>query len=335
MKKTVAFIMALLFVVVCMFPLGTEVFAKDEIIPEAVLVKSVKTFPSKAIAEPVFDIDTLIKEKLTESVIEEIKDSSFWQWPENLEYDSSVYLVEYFLVDEYWSLVKTFDYEGLIEPIYTEYPNIYVPVFADVAGASKGEIQNRVIGYFLLRFDPMKNDYSVQMGSYYPNSKSTPRYISRFTNSSYLGTYEAISYYLAQNEIKTEQVFLLKHGNSLNHGDETVAVVKTNTDTFILDFSDSLQQESKNDISEKVAAYSVSEYRTLRMKLENEKGLYQTVSGWENVRYGGNVDGQQDNHKNTWNNITYILVAIPLALVIVAVFAIVVWLLVEKRRKRS
>lgn len=133
--------------------------------------------------------------------------------------------------------------------------------------------------------------------------------------------YEEIADYINQSRTKAQQVFLIRYPSSLSDGHEKVAVIQTVDNVVILDVSNSLNinMESRQD-----SAYTVSEYRALRMEVE--KNLYKTANGWDDNPVGGNVDlspGEENTHVGEWG----------LNILIVSVVGLIAFLIFKKRSK--
>ena len=222
------------------------------------------TFVSHTVKEPDVDIESLIGERLTKEIADERYNTVSFEKPEKYTYDTSVYLLEYNVGTDYWNNVTENNYKGLTEAIYGSYPTVYVPVFGDISDTN-GEIHNRVIGYFKLDYDSHERDYRLTSAFYNLPSND---YKDRKT----VGFFEKIQDFVSQNNITSEQVFLIKYPSSLSDDMEKIAVIKTADDTLILDVSGSVNANADKTVWSDVRSYSISEYRTLR--LEAEKELY-------------------------------------------------------------
>ncbi len=257
MKKMIDYMISAFLILGFLFSLNTAVFAEAENIPEPSEI-----LPSEFLSKPSMDMEDVIKKVVTEERANELYD------PEKYSYDTSTYLVEYSVSEDYWRRVKSLDYSGLTEAIDADYPVVYIPVFGDIEDTN-GRVYNRVVGYFRLQYSRSLNEkaFSYKMTSAQYNLTSTD-----FKDKRVVGIYEDISFYLTRTDTKAEQVFLIKYPSSVTDEQETVAVIKTQTDTVILDTSNSLH--IGNDIipSDELPAYSVSEYSERRKEVE--KTLY-------------------------------------------------------------
>ncbi len=257
MKKMIDYMISAFLILSFLFSLNTAVFAET-----ANITEPSERLPSEFLRKPAMDMDEVIKKEVTEERANERYD------PEKYSYDTSTYLVEYSVSEDYWNRVKTLDYKGLTEAIDADYPVVYIPVFGDIEDTN-GRTHNRVVGYFRLQYSRSLNEkaFSYKMTSAQYNLTSTD-----FKDKRVVGIYEAISFYLTRTDTKAEQVFLIKYPSSVTNEQETVAVIKTETDTVILDTSNSLH--IGNDIipSDELTAYSVSEYSERRKEVE--KTLY-------------------------------------------------------------
>ncbi len=228
------------------------------------------TFVSRTVKEPKVDIESLINERLTKEIVDERYNMGSLEKPEKYMYDTSVYLLEYNVGTDYWNSVTENNYKGLTEAIDYSYPTVYIPVFGDIADTN-GEFHNRVIGYFKLDYDAFERDYRLSSAFYnLPSNDYKDRKI--------VGFFEKIQDYLDQNNITSEQVFLIRYPSSLSDDMEKIAVIKTADDTLILDVSGSVNTNADKTAFSEAHSYSISEYRTLR--LEAEKELY------KNENYG-------------------------------------------------
>lgn len=311
---------AIFLIIACFFSFSTVGFAEDYEKEDIGIekVEPLEKLPSRFIAEPKLDMEAVLNEHITEARVRERYNMSSFVMPKEFTYDKSVYLVEYYVSTDFWESVKTLDYKGLTEAIFTDYPTVYVPLFADVADAD-GKLCNRQVGFIRLRHDARDDNYMVS-SSMFNTTKET---FKQKKNDSF---YEKIAFYLIENNIKAEQVFLLRYPTSFVPGQETVAVIKTESDAFILDISNSLHLETDTKSSDAIPKYSISEYKPLRLEVEKE--LYQTVEGWENVNFGGIVYVEQNNG---W--IDYLIYGVIITVVLGAIAGVTVWLVARKRRK--
>ena len=91
-----------------------------------------------------------------------------------------------------------------------------------------------------------------------------------------VGSYENVMNYIVQTETREEQIFLIRYPTSFSDDMETVAVLQSETGTEILDISNTCKIPTYHKTDPPVA-YSIEEYRTLRMKVEET--LYQPGTG--------------------------------------------------------
>ena len=280
MKTINRIAITLLIVAACLFSFSICCFAKDSTAGTAGVVVS------NTIGEPVTSIESILNNKVTKEIVSERYSMFSVEKPEEYTFDISVYLIEYNVSTDYWNNVGKMNYEGLTEALDYTYPTIYVPLFGDIA-TSDGEIINRVIGHIKLSYDWTNNDYKLGMSLY--NLAD-----NEFKDKENVWFYEKIVDYIDRSKTAVQQVFLIRYPSSLSDGHEKVAVIRTAESTVILDVSNSLNvnMESRQD-----TAYTISEYRTLRMGVE--KNLYKATDGWNDNPIGGNVDlspSEEDSH---------------------------------------
>ena len=256
MKKIFNCVLALVIVIGCFSGFTTVSFAENS-----------SKLVSEPIAELEFDIEELINEQLTESKIESYaKNVKRMDETVVCTYDKSKYLLEYTVSKEFWNNVTSFDYQCLTENAGSDYPTIYVPFFGDIAD-SEGNISNREIGYVKLSYNWIEKKY--RSNSVILNLPS-----QAFKDKIQVGFYEKITDYIEQNNINATQAFLIRYPYSHSGSHEMIAVIQTEEDTIILDMYDTCCLTM--DMDDPTIAYSVEEYRALR--LEAEKTLYKELS---------------------------------------------------------
>lgn len=317
MKKTTNTIIILLLLVGCFFSVSTVALAETSATSEtSETSNSLPRLPSKFIAEPKIDIEAVIKDKVTEERVNERYDVSFLDMPEKFTYDTSTYLVEYSVDTDYWDNVKTLDYKGLTEAIYPSYPTIYIPIWADVSDPN-GSISARVVAYIQLYHDVLDGyRFSLQV-----HNIATPEYFDK----SVVDYYEDLLFYLEESNTDAKQVFLINYPSSLTYRKEKIAIIQTESDSVVLDLFNTLKIDNGNKESDRSLVYSIAEYKPLRQELEKE--LYQTVSSWEEVRFGGDVNDQPNDEKNTW------IIFIPSIIAIMVALGTVIYFVLKKHRK--
>ena len=271
------------------------------------------TFPSEFLTEPTSDMESTVK-SLTDA--EMSKKHLSLEKVEEYTYDASVYVVEYDVADGFWNSVQTFDYNGITEALLNYKPEATVPVFADLTDEN-GNTVNRQIADVEIYYSFKNEKYSsrISIGIMVLN----PAYVS---DSYYLMSYEKIARYLTENQIKAENVFII---NYVLNAPGSVAVVKTETDAFILDLTNSAEPKNVQYGDTTARPYSISEYAKLRIATEERTEIINKQNNIEILkRYMDIFD-----ERLGW--IKYIGYAIALAIVVASltVFAII------KLRKRS
>lgn len=318
MQKNFRHIITMLIIVCFMFSYSTVVCAENT--KETALLERI---PSEFIAKPTLDIDTVIKNTLTKERVETYDNLLVKNSPNEYTYDTSLYLVEYSVSENYWSEVRSLDYNGITEVLYTDYPTIYIPIFAKISD-TKGDLHNRAVGYIKFEYSSTRNDDLM-----YHSFLAIENLASEnFKDKKQVGAYEEILYYLERSKTTPEQVFLIKYPSSLSDELEKVAVIKTETDTVILDISDSLHTSSETKNSDELIAYSISEYSSLRKEVEKE--LYKTADSLENVRYGGTVNADENNEFKYLPHIV-----IPGIVLTTVIAGTIIWFVFKKRRKNT
>ena len=257
-----------------------------------------KAFSSSPIGTPEVDIVSLIREKVTKERV----DSQYALYspgtiglPSVCRFDPAVYVLQYSVSTSFWSNVTEANYTGITEGVKQSYPTVYVPLFGAISDSS-GVSHTRVIGHVKLSYDWKDREYDFGLSLY------------GFSTSNYrdgeMRSFEKLLNYLEKSEHNAEQVFLLRHPNAHSDFMETVAVVKTDSDTVILDLSDSLHLTSSTSVP--AVAYSVEEFRTRR--LEAEKELYKNAGSWENVQFGGSGSSGQSRSDTVRQWLPYVLI---------------------------
>ncbi|MBQ9692365.1 MAG: hypothetical protein IJV70_04330 [Clostridia bacterium] len=254
MKKIINCALILGFLVCCF---TTIIFAEDD-----------TKLESKPITELEFDIEELINELLTEYQLESLtKNVKRMDETVVCTYDKSKYLLGYIVTEDFWNNVTdiSFDYQCLTENSSYAIPTIYVPFWGDIAD-SEGNISNRQIGYIELEYEMIDEKYS----SHFSISNFTSQ---AFKDKTYIGFYEEITDYIEQNNINATQTFLILYPYTHSNNREMIAVIQTEEDTIILDMYDTCHLTTS--VNDPTIAYSVEEYRALRM--EAEKTLYKEL----------------------------------------------------------
>lgn len=271
------------------------------------------TFPSEFLTEPTSDMESTVK-SLTDA--EMSKKHLSLEKVEEYTYDASVYVIEYEVANGFWNTVQTFDYKGITEALLNVKPEVTVPVFADLTDEN-GNTVNRQIADVEIYYSFKNEKYSsrVSIGSMVLNHA----YVS---DSYYLMSYEKIARYLTENKIKAENVFII---NYVLNAPGSVAVVKTETDAFILDLTNSAEPKNVQYADPTARPYSISEYAKLRMATEERTEI---INKQNNIQM---LKSYMDIFDERLGWIKYIGPVIALAIVVasLAVFAII------KLRKRS
>ena len=255
MKKFLNFIISLVLVFGA-FSCSMSSFAKS---PERIV--------SKPIGDPAIDIGAIIADLVTKEIVDDYYGAGTIDMPEHYTIDTSIYLLEYRVSEDYWNKVTSFDYNGLVENIDPKYPTIYIPVFGNITDLS-GNTSNRVIAFVKLYYNG--SCYKFTMAKYVI-------YFDTFINEEIVGTYEDIANYIKQSQTQAKQVFLIRYTSSFSENHDQIAVIQSENDTVILDISNTCKIETVEYNSYKPIAYSVEEYRSLRMEVE--KTLYE--KSWE------------------------------------------------------
>lgn len=302
--------LTLLIIVGCMFSFAICSFAEA-----STTTGKIGVVVSNTIGKPKVDIESILNDKVTEELVAERYSMFSIEKPDQYTFDTSVYLIEYTVSTDYWNNVSTMNYKGLTEVIDYSYPTIYIPLFGDIANM-EGDILNRVIGHIKLSYDWTNCDYRLGMSLYNLTD-------SDYRDKKNVWFYEEIADYIDQSKFIVQQAFLIRYPSSLSDGHEKIAVIQTKDNAVILDVSNSL---NINMETREYSAYTVSEYRTLRMEIE--KNLYKMATRWDDNPVGGNVDlsqGEEHNPVGEWS----------LGVIIISIFVgVVAFLLFKKHHKR-
>lgn len=308
MKQIFNCVTALLCAVSCSFCFASAVFAEES-----------NGLISLPIAEPAMDIETVINDTITDALVKERYETFALEKPENYTFDTSVYILEYNVSTDYWGEVTSFDYNGLTEKIDYNYPTIYIPLFGDIEN-SDGVISNRVIGSIKVYYNWMKNDYKFNMMLHNLESEN---YKNRINED----FYEKITDYISQNDIAAQQTFLIRYPSSLSFNQEVIAVIQSETDVVILDMFDTCRIQTESTVFQTIA-YSVEEYRSLRM--EAEKTIYQKAEDWETNPAGGIANVSQDKAVKG-----LLFDVLPYALLVVVLVGAIFAVILIKRKKNN
>lgn len=267
MKKTKLLVIALCVIVSCC--------TCSAIICQA---KTQERIESHSIGEPMIDVEDIIDRLVTDELVSERYNMFHVEKPEHYTFDRSIFILEYYLGMDYWGRVKSFDYKGMTSCIDYRYPTIYIPLFGDIAD-SQGNLSNRSFGHIKLSYNVVKDEYRFDMVLYNLSQAFRDKERMRF--------YEELTEYLNKTDTNADQVCLLRYVSSLSLNHEVVALIQSEQNTVILDISNSCRIQTDKDTQLSPVAYSIEEYRTLRMKVE--KDIYDTAAGWENNPAGGNA----------------------------------------------
>jgi hypothetical protein len=226
--------------------------------------------PSAPINGDRVDVDKLVSELVSYEKIDELysvgMDAN--NRPESYTFDLSVYILKYNVSSDYWDNVSSCGYDGLTSELDSEKPTVLIPLFGEIENAD-GAMVERVVGYAKLVYG--KSEYSLSF-----DGASLKSNEGNYSGLRYSNFYEVIAEYVAENGIEVKQIILLCHSTSRYFGHDTVAVVKTETEEFILDFSNSsgknLSEENGYNygILGKPTAYSIEDFRALRIAHEKE-----------------------------------------------------------------
>mgnify|MGYP004613048903 FL=1 len=304
MKKLLNYILAIIMIINCivMFSISSQADFSSKL-------------PSIPIGEPKINIEKIFEEKLIKERIE--KDVNILCRKDNLTnftYEPSMYLLEYGVSIDFWNN-NISNYYDMIQNIDYNYPTIFVPILS-VMTDSHGNASNREIGYIKLYYDCFENDYRHIVGIYNITSDD-------FTETRPSGFFESVTDYLVENRINAQQVFLIEYPSSLTDGQEVVAVIHSNSDTIMLDISNTCR--NNKDWQDNPRAYSIKDYRTLRVKAE--KDIYKHA--------GGFVDNVNKNNDNNNSNYKLVKNIILISVAVIAVIAISVILLVIKNTRKA
>ena len=273
------------------------------------------TFSSKQIGQSEYNVNDLIESMATPETIDTYY-HMFNGLPEDYYVDSSLFIVEYNVTMDYWSKVKETDYKGLTECLSTDYPTVYIPVFANIENTS-GELFRRVIGHCSIKYDSLDKKYVLNMT--FANIQT-----EEFKNKESVWNYEMINEYISNKGISPKQIFMICYPSSFNDLSERVAVIqKENDDIILLDVSDSCHL-SIDPIIQAVEYTSVDEYRILRMEAEKELYKSYNIDNWTSGGYGVSDDNNQIT-------ITVLMICI----IVLCVAALVAILTVLKKKKQQ
>ena len=312
MKKLLNYILAIIMIINCtvMFSISSQADFSSKL-------------PSIPIGEPKINIEKIFEEKLIKERIE--KDVNILCRKDNLTnftYEPSMYLLDYAVSVDFWDN-NISNYYDMIQNIDYNYPTIFVPILS-VMTDSHGNASNREIGYIKLYYDCFENDYRHIVGIYNITSDD-------FTETRPSGFFESVTDYLVENRINAQQVFLIRYPSSLSNGQEVVAVIHSDSDTIMLDISNTCR--NNKDWQDNPRAYSIKNYRTLRVKAE--KDIYQPARDLENNPAGGFVDNVNKNNDNNNSNYKLVKNIILISVAVIAVIAISVILLVIKNTHKA
>jgi len=261
--------------------------------------------PSLPLEEVEIPIETLIAQKAPKEKVEEQYRMFSVDRPETFAYDPSRYLLIYNASHDFWKTLPSTSYEDLVAGLAHPYPDVYIPYYGD------GDTADRVIGSAKLVHDSMAKDWSLRVSIHNVPSQA-------FKDKTVVDPYEYIIDYLAQSEKAPQQVFLLRHFSSYAEGQEIVAVLKFETDTVILDVSNSAHVEGQEETIIPTA-YTVEEFRTLRLAAEEDI-------------YGHS--GIEEEHTQVFGR-NMIELLWPIALAGLVVVLGVAFVLIKKRRAKG
>ncbi len=310
MKTAIKFTTTILFIICCLFSVTVTCFAKNAEAADEKIAGVIKPIPSKVIGEPKFDIEEIIKNKVTESAAKFRFEMYNNTLKTDLEftYDPTVYIVKYVVLPEFWDEVETLDYKGITDALYTEFPTILIPFYADIADAD-GNVSKRQCGNLKLHYDSLTKEYTL--GFFASNVQEHD-----FINKKIVGDYDAIAEYLTKNSIDAKNVILIQHvGNATGETDESIVLIDGNTDKIIVDMTDTLHNQRDSYPYYETRAYTVAEYAPLRKEIEKE--LYKDLLVIDNT-----ID---------WVDILLYVIA---ALFTLGVVSVIIVFLVKKRNKR-
>ena len=217
---------------------------------------------SKPLSEPAVNIDELLNSERTKAIINDRFTSSFFEYPDDYTYDTSVYLLQYNVSQDYWDNVTSFDYEGLTAGLEQPYPTIHLPVFGSIAN-SNGLVHKRVIGHLTFSYNPLKKEYTINAS--YCNPKD-PEY----TDNNIYHFYEEIRQCVNLSQTPIQQVFLIRYPGSSSPTHETIAVLQTGKDAIILDIGNTCHAGENGQSPTFSLAYSIEDYYSLRKPIEEE-----------------------------------------------------------------
>lgn len=226
--------------------------------------------PSAPVKGDRSDIDELISELVSYEKIDELY---FPDGTVDYRYDPSVYILEYSVNSRYWKNVSEYDYNGLAEWVESKRPKVYIPLYGNINNGD-GTSSARVVGYAELSYVNKSRGYELFVeciGFSNDDQNNDP------SKRRYINFYDIIVDYVDENDIAVEQIVLIRGSGSRNTGHDTVALMKTDTEELILDFSDSVGKNLQVEnglhygILGKPTAYSIEEFRALRIAREAEQ----------------------------------------------------------------
>lgn len=319
MKRMINCVFTLLLIVACLFILTITIFAESSENSED--VSDIKITP---MLQSETEIENMINDKLTDELVEErigVFKKRFLPTVENFSVDKSLYIVKYCVGNDYWDSLESLDYDCLVEAFSDYLPKVIVPVLGDVKD-STGNVSRRVVGHFQLAYNWFRKDYTVSDSIYVG--------VIDNTNTDVIGYHASIAYYLNENKVSAEKALIIKYPSSLTDYMDEIIVVKTETDTVVLDIGDTLQTATEHP-RRNVSVYSISEYVPLRKEIEKEMNKSSNV--FISNPAGGNVSSAENNVnsviKIALNNL------LPYFIGIIAIsVAVVIIVVTKKRRKR-
>ena len=310
MKKAFNVVIAIIFVLSCVFSLGLSAFAESENVNNSTSeVNPVSRFPSDFLGKPSFDMDVLIKDLADKEMS---KDFPLFSFVDEYTCDADEYLVVYMVNDGFWRDVKSFDYNGISDALNKEHPAVNVPVFADVTDKN-GNTANRQIGNINVSYDWSEEKYVSNMNG-------DNAYTFNYNEPTY--SYEKISVYLSENKIIAKNVFIISYFEA---DTRCAAVVQTENDAFVLDITNSAQPEHVEYADMTPRRYSISEYANLRIAAEERMDRIRKKNNLQALIYYRELFEE----KLGWIKYVGYAVGGIIALCSIAVFVII------KLRKRS
>jgi hypothetical protein len=277
--------------------------------------------PSAPINGDRVDVDKLVSELVSYEKIDELysvgMDAN--NRPESYTFDPSVYILKYNVSSDYWDNVSSCGYDGLTSEFDSKKPTVLIPLYGETENVDGATVE-RVVGYAKLIYG--KGGYSLAF-----EGASLDSGEENYSGLRYSNFYEVITEYVAENGIEVKQIILLCHSSSRSIGHATVAAIKTETEEFILDFSNSSGKNRSEEngynygILGKPTAYSIEEFRALRIAREAEQKPNDFYAFFGNFILPIII-----------LVVTYIIV--PLAVVAILITAIVITVKLIKKRKK-